>query len=80
MGFATDAIHAGQEPDPTTGAIMTPIYQTSTYVLEELGKSKGFDYARTINPTVWRSRRTLRRWKEAGRAFASPREWRPSRR
>jgi cystathionine beta-lyase/cystathionine gamma-synthase len=51
MGFATDAIHAGQEPDPTTGAIMTPIYQTSTYVLEELGKSKGFDYARTINPT-----------------------------
>ena len=51
MGFATDAIHAGQEPDPSTGAIMTPIYQTSTYVLEELGKSKGFDYARTINPT-----------------------------
>ncbi|MCI0566900.1 MAG: PLP-dependent transferase, partial [Acidobacteria bacterium] len=51
MGFATDAIHAGQEPDPTTGAIMTPIYQTSTYVLEALGKSKGFDYARTINPT-----------------------------
>lgn len=51
MGFATDAIHAGQEPDPTTGAIMTPIYQTSTYVLEALGESKGFDYARTINPT-----------------------------
>jgi len=51
MGFATDAIHAGQEPDPTTGAIMTPIYQTSTYVLEGLGKTKGFDYARTINPT-----------------------------
>jgi len=51
MGFATDAIHAGQEPDPSTGAIMTPIYQTSTYVLEALGKSKGFDYARTINPT-----------------------------
>ena len=51
MGFATDAIHAGQEPDPTTGAITTPIYQTSTYVQEALGKSKGFDYARTINPT-----------------------------
>ncbi len=51
MGFATDAIHAGQEPDPTTGAIMTPIYQTSTYVLEGVGKTKGFDYARTINPT-----------------------------
>ena len=51
MGFATDAIHAGQDPDPTTGAIMTPIYQTSTYVQEALGKSKGYDYARTINPT-----------------------------
>src|SRR5678816_4547039 len=51
MGFATDAIHAGQPPDPTTGAIMTPIYQTSTYVQEELGKHKGFEYARTQNPT-----------------------------
>jgi cystathionine beta-lyase/cystathionine gamma-synthase len=51
MGFSTDAIHAGQEPDPTTGAIMTPIYATSTYVLPALGKTKGFDYARTINPT-----------------------------
>ncbi len=51
MGFATDAIHAGVRPDPTTGAVMTPIYQTSTYAYEELGKSKGYDYARTINPT-----------------------------
>src|SRR5213594_2583754 len=51
MGFSTDAIHAGQEPDPTTGAIMTPIYATSTYVLPALGKTKGYDYARTINPT-----------------------------
>jgi cystathionine gamma-lyase/cystathionine beta-lyase/cystathionine gamma-lyase/homocysteine desulfhydrase len=51
MGFATDAIHAGVRPDPTTGAIMTPIYQTSTYAYEGLGKSKGYDYARTINPT-----------------------------
>jgi len=51
MGFATDAIHAGQEPDPSTGAITTPIYQTSTYVQEELGKHKGFEYARTQNPT-----------------------------
>jgi cystathionine beta-lyase/cystathionine gamma-synthase len=51
MGFATDAIHAGQEPDPTTGAITTPIYQTSTYVQEELGKHKGYEYARTQNPT-----------------------------
>ena len=51
MGFSTAAIHAGQVPDPETGAIMTPIYATSTYVLPALGKTKGFDYARTINPT-----------------------------
>lgn len=51
MGFSTDAIHAGQRPDPTTGAVMTPIYQTSTYAQEELGVHKGFDYGRTINPT-----------------------------
>ena len=50
-GFSTEAIHAGQEPDPTTGAITTPIYQTSTYVQEGLGKHKGFEYARTQNPT-----------------------------
>jgi cystathionine beta-lyase/cystathionine gamma-synthase len=51
MGFATDCIHAGQEPDPTTGAVTTPIYQTSTYVQEGLGKHKGYEYARTQNPT-----------------------------
>ena len=50
-GFATRAIHAGQDPDPTTGAVMTPIYATSTYVQESPGKHKGFDYARSINPT-----------------------------
>lgn len=44
--FATKAIHAGQEPDPTTGAIMTPIYQTSTYVQESPGVHKGYAYAR----------------------------------
>ena len=49
--FSTVCIHAGQEPDPSTGAIITPIYQTSTYVQEELGKHKGFEYARTQNPT-----------------------------
>ena len=49
--FATRAIHAGQEPDPSTGAIMTPIYATSTYVQESPGKHKGYDYARSINPT-----------------------------
>jgi cystathionine beta-lyase/cystathionine gamma-synthase len=50
-GFATRAVHAGQEPDPTTGAVMTPIYATSTYVQESPGKHKGYDYARSINPT-----------------------------
>ena len=49
--FATRAIHAGQEPDPSTGAIITPIYATSTYVQESPGKHKGNDYARSINPT-----------------------------
>lgn len=51
MGFSTDAIHKGQEPDPATGAIIVPIYQTSTFVQEELGKHKGYEYARTANPT-----------------------------
>src|SRR4029077_20653347 len=51
QGFATRAIHAGQEPDPTTGAIMTPIYATSTYVQTSPGVHKGYDYARTANPT-----------------------------
>ncbi len=51
MKFGTKAIHAGQEPDPTTGAIMTPIYQTSTYVQAAPGKHKGYEYSRTHNPT-----------------------------
>ena len=51
MQFATKAIHAGVSPDPTTGAIMTPIYQTSTYVQESPGKHKGYEYSRTHNPT-----------------------------
>jgi cystathionine beta-lyase/cystathionine gamma-synthase len=50
-GFSTRAIHGGQSPDPTTGAVVTPIYQTSTYAQEALGKNKGFEYARTHNPT-----------------------------
>src|SRR5713226_2260903 len=57
MGFATNAIHVGQEPDPATGSIVAPIYQTSTYVLEEMGKDKGYDYARTNHP----NRRALER-------------------
>jgi cystathionine gamma-synthase len=51
MDFETRAIHAGQEPDPATGAIITPIYQTSTFVQEAVGVHKGFDYARVANPT-----------------------------
>ncbi|WP_299202635.1 cystathionine gamma-synthase [Brumimicrobium sp.] len=49
--FGTKAIHAGVEPDPATGAIMTPIYQTSTYVQEKVGQHKGYGYSRTLNPT-----------------------------
>lgn len=51
MKFATKAIHAGVHPDPTTGAIMTPIYQTSTYVQDGVGNHKGYEYSRTLNPT-----------------------------
>src|SRR5215213_9274596 len=51
MAFATDCIHAGQEPEPVTGAVTIPIYQTSTYVQPELGVHKGYEYARTQNPT-----------------------------
>jgi cystathionine gamma-lyase/cystathionine beta-lyase/cystathionine gamma-lyase/homocysteine desulfhydrase len=51
MAFSTDCIHAGQEPEPVTGSVTYPIFQTSTYVQPELGKHKGFEYARTQNPT-----------------------------
>ncbi len=51
MRFSTKAIHAGQDPDPSTGAVMTPVYLTSTYVQEELGKNKGYEYSRVSNPT-----------------------------
>jgi len=51
MRFDTLAIHAGQSPDPSTGAVMTPIYQVSTYAQEEVGKHKGYDYSRSDNPT-----------------------------
>ncbi len=51
LGFSTRAVHAGQSPDPATGAIMTPVYLTSTYVQEAPEKHKGFDYARTVHPT-----------------------------
>jgi cystathionine gamma-synthase len=51
MEFETRAIHDGQEPDPATGAVITPIYQTSTFAQEEVGKNKGYDYSRAANPT-----------------------------
>ena len=51
LDFETRAIHVGQEPDPATGAIITPIYQTSTYVQEAVGEHKGYDYSRVNNPT-----------------------------
>ena len=51
MGFSTDAVHGGQQPEPVTGAVMTPIFQTSTYKQDGLGKHRGYEYARTQNPT-----------------------------
>ena len=73
MGFATTAIHAGQEPDPTTGAVIVPLYQTSTYAQEGLGKHKGFEYARTQNPTRAAVEKNLAALEgaEFGYAFAS---------
>lgn len=73
MGFATDAIHIGQEPDPATGAITVPIYQTSTFVQEELGRHKGYEYARTSNPTRAALERNLAALERGrfGFAFAS---------
>ena len=50
-GFSTRAVHGGQEPDPSTGAVMTPVYLTSTYVQEAPGVHKGYEYSRTQNPT-----------------------------
>src|SRR6266571_3666008 len=73
MGFSTDCIHAGQEPEPQTGAVTIPIYQTSTYVQPELGRHKGYEYARTQNPTraaLEANIAALERGKH-GRCFAS---------
>ena len=69
MGFATDAIHVGQEPDPATGSIVAPIYQTSTYVQEELGKNKGYDYARTAHPNRRALERTVAKLEGGSAAF-----------
>jgi cystathionine gamma-synthase len=71
--FETLAIHAGQEPDPATGAITTPIYQTSTYVQDEVGVHKGYDYARVANPTRTALQECLASLERAshGHAFSS---------
>ena len=70
MGFATNAIHVGQEPDPSTGAIVAPIYQTSTYVNEELGRYKdGYDYARTNHPNRKALERTIAKLEDGHSAY-----------
>ena len=73
MGFSTTAIHAGNEPDIATGAVSVPIYQTSTYAQEALGKHKGFEYARTQNPTRLALEKNISALENArfGYAFAS---------
>ena len=73
MRFDTLAIHAGQEPDPSTGAIMTPVFQTSTYVQSGPGEHKGYEYSRTHNPTRTALEKNLAALEGAkhGVAFAS---------
>ena len=69
MGFSTDAIHVGQEPDPSTGAIVAPIYQTSTYLQSALGKDKGYDYARTNHPNRKALERTVAKLEGGSAAY-----------
>ncbi len=70
QGFATRAIHAGQQPDPTTGAIMTPIYATSTYVQQSPGEHKGFEYSRSHNPTRFALEDCVASLENGSRGFA----------
>ena len=73
LDFATRTIHGGQSPDPSTGAVMMPIYATSTYAQESPGKNKGFEYSRTQNPTRMAYERCIANLESgaAGFAFAS---------
>ena len=73
MNFETRAIHEGQEPDPETGSVIVPIYQTSTYIQDEVGKHRGYEYSRTGNPTRTALEVCLASLESAayGRAFAS---------
>ena len=70
LDFATRCVHAGQEPDPTTGAVMMPIYATSTYVQQSPGVHKGYDYARTKNPTRMAFERCIADLEGGSAAFA----------
>jgi cystathionine beta-lyase/cystathionine gamma-synthase len=72
-GFATRAIHSGQEPDPLTGSVTVPIYPTSTYVQQGIGDHKGFEYSRVSNPTRARLEQNLAALEGgvAARVFAS---------
>ena len=72
-GFATRAIHAGQAPDPATGAVIVPIYQTSTFAQDDVGVHKGYEYSRTANPTRTALETCLAALEEGrhGLAFAS---------
>ena len=73
FGFATRAIHAGQDPEELTGAVTVPLYQTSTYAQEAIGQHKGFEYARTQNPTrfAWEASIANLEQGNAGFAFGS---------
>ena len=68
--FATKAIHSGQNPDPSTGAVIGPIYATSTYAQESPGRFKGFDYSRTANPTRRSLEECMADLEGGGKAFA----------
>src|SRR5438132_441864 len=70
LDFFTRCVHAGQEPDPTTGAVMMPIYTTSTYVQQSPGVNKGYDYARTKNPTRMAFERCIADLEDGSAAFA----------
>ena len=77
MKFATRTIHAGQPSEPETGALVAPIFQTSTYEQEAPGHNKGFSYSRTNNPTASGSKPCWQSWKESNTARPLPRELRP---
>lgn len=75
MGFATRAIHDGQEPEKVTGAVNVPIFLTSTYQQEEIGKNRGHEYARLTNPTRDALEESLARLKEEPARMPSPPAW-----